>query len=93
MEDLWVHFLAKLHHYEPVTEPEVLHNRHDVVAAAGLGTAAENQISRIPEKQIKIITSRIWQNLWPIKSNGIHSKLSFLHRLSMHLFVKLTLRR
>ena len=43
-----MHVPAELHHDEPVSEPEVLHNRHDVVAAAGLGTAAENQISRIP---------------------------------------------
>jgi len=47
MEDLWMHLLAELHHYEPVPKPEVLHNCHDIVAAAWFWTSAENQISRV----------------------------------------------
>ena len=47
VEDLRVHLLAKLHYYEPVPKPKVLHNCHDVVVVAGFGTAAENQISRM----------------------------------------------
>ena len=49
-----MHVLAELHQDEPVPEPEVLHDGHHVVAAAGLGSAAENQIPRIPRNYIFI---------------------------------------
>ena len=48
MEDLRVHVLGELHEDEPVSEPEVVHDEAHVVAAAGLGSAAEHEVSRVP---------------------------------------------
>ena len=48
MEDLRVHVLGELHEDEPVSEPEVVHDEPHVVAAAGLGSAAEHEVSRVP---------------------------------------------
>ena len=59
-----MHFLAELHHDEPVPEPEVLHNRHNVVAAAGFGPAAEYQIPGVPG-------NRIYSKQMLIKMNDI----------------------
>ena len=53
VEDLRAHVLAELHQDEPVPEPEVLHDGHHVVAAAGLGSAAEHEVSRVPANRNK----------------------------------------
>ena len=64
-----MHVLAELHQDEPVPEPEVLHDGHHVVAAAGLGSAAENQIPRIPRNYIFIHHSE-----WIHTENVLNSK-------------------
>ena len=53
MEDLRVHVLGELHEDEPVSEPEVVHDEAHVVAAAGLGSAAEHEVSRVPATRNK----------------------------------------
>ena len=53
MEDLRVHVLGELHEDEPVSEPEVVHDEPNVMTAAGLGSAAEHEVSRVPAKRNK----------------------------------------
>ena len=48
-----MHVLGELHEDEPVSEPEVVHDEPHVMTAAGLGSAAEHEVSRVPATRNK----------------------------------------